>query len=103
MGDVQGLRQDEPCGKPISLQSLRHGFAVPPPLAGEALGRAARPPHAVILSERSESKDLPIAVVLRIHPALAIDDTIPQSADPSASLRVTGLFWAARRNRAAGG
>ena len=57
----------------------------------------------VILSERSESKDLPIAVVLHIHPALEIDDTIPQSADPSASLRVTGFSFSLDRNRRGGG
>ena len=41
LAEAQGPRQNEPRSKPISLQSLRHGFAVPPPLAQGRYCRAA--------------------------------------------------------------
>ncbi len=42
LAEAQGPRQNEPRSKPISLQPLRHGFAVPPPLTQGRLCRATR-------------------------------------------------------------
>ena len=102
-----------------------------PDVGSSGAARAAAFNKPVILSERSESKDLPdygapiacqrqnrmsfraadrrrgilpVAVWLRIYPAPEIDERLPQSADPSAALRVTRVFVFAgtqsvRRNR----
>ena len=40
--EAQMQRQNEPRGKPFSLQPLRHSFAVPPPASSQAPYRAPR-------------------------------------------------------------
>ena len=55
--EAQRKRQDEPCGKPSSLQSLRHGFAVPPPFTPRCAPETL-PAHNEIAPHQSPDEGL---------------------------------------------